>query len=285
MGVASRRALRHLNVSRNSLSGSIPTKGFSPTLEIIDLSSNAFTGELPNAWSPNKTCALQRLVASQNALGGSLHASLFNEIPNTIEVIDLSHNYLTGNIHALFDKITTKTLQIDADGRSRWVRGSLTGYNLVMLDLSYNLLATSIAMQTCDTLKYPQLRTLRLNHNALSCFVPYGAGFQLHRCSEGATQGDCCTIEELDVSANYLSGELRVDNTELNLVRLNVSDNLFGATCDLRHVNANLVLDLRNNTLMDNVLLDYCLSANLSDKLLYDTNCGQRQTGRATGRS
>ncbi|KAL0310082.1 UNVERIFIED_CONTAM: Leucine-rich repeat receptor-like protein kinase PXC2 [Sesamum radiatum] len=93
-------ALESVSLSANRYSGRIsfpaPLLQSYQSLEVLDLSSNALTGEVPS--EIGNFSRLQALNISRNSLAGSIPASV-GEL-NTTSVLDMSHNQLSGSIPA-----------------------------------------------------------------------------------------------------------------------------------------------------------------------------------------
>ncbi|GJS54825.1 leucine-rich repeat-containing protein [Tanacetum coccineum] len=83
--------LRHLDLSFNNISGTLPESLSSPNLEKVDLSSNRFYGPIPSF--PARTSFLD---LSRNSLTGLLPDSLKNL--THLKVLNLGHNTLSGYI-------------------------------------------------------------------------------------------------------------------------------------------------------------------------------------------
>ncbi|KAJ0441818.1 putative protein kinase RLK-Pelle-LRR-III family [Helianthus annuus] len=95
------RSLRVLNLSNNYLTGGIPA-GFD-SVNVLDLSSNSFSGALPLLFGGE---SLNYLNLSHNKLSGSVFPEFAEQIPANA-VVDLSFNSFTGEIpHSLSNQKT-----------------------------------------------------------------------------------------------------------------------------------------------------------------------------------
>nr|XP_048330685.1 probable LRR receptor-like serine/threonine-protein kinase At3g47570 [Ziziphus jujuba var. spinosa] len=92
-----------LNLSRNNLSGSLPSEvGKMKFLVELDLSQNQLSGNIPN--SLGDCINLVRLYIDHNSFEGEIPKSL--SLLKVIEVMDLSHNNLFGHIPKDFANLT-----------------------------------------------------------------------------------------------------------------------------------------------------------------------------------
>ena len=100
-----------LDAHLNSLSGVLPDSFASQGIRSIDLSSNAFSGPVPPAWST--LTSLTSLDLSDNALNGTFDSALCL-LPNLI-VLDVSYNDLSGSLPSLY---TDSLEEIDFTGNA-----------------------------------------------------------------------------------------------------------------------------------------------------------------------
>ncbi|KAF7047098.1 hypothetical protein CFC21_056064 [Triticum aestivum] len=261
------KELHYLSLSKNSISGVIPTDLCNMiSLELIDLSDNNLSGELPNCWQ--KKSELYAVDFSSNNLWGeipstmgslnslmSLHLSknrLSGVLPTSLQscqmlmFLDLAENNLSGNI-------------------PKWIGDSLK--SLILVRLGSNQFSGGIPEELSQL---PALHYLDLSNNKLSGPVPhfwgnltalhlvnqdqdrrtspflqykvYGLGgayfFVYTDTLEVMTKGHNFLYEEemyvmkgIDLSANLLSGEIPNEIGFLSsLINLNLSRNHIGGS-------------------------------------------------------
>ncbi|KAJ4968901.1 hypothetical protein NE237_015602 [Protea cynaroides] len=91
--------LSHLNLSHNSLTGSL-SPSFLPSfvqLQTLDLSFNRLSGNLPTSASLNRSLSLLTIDLSSNLFHGEFQLSFIGLAPN-LSTLDVSNNTLTGLI-------------------------------------------------------------------------------------------------------------------------------------------------------------------------------------------
>ncbi|CAL2253714.1 unnamed protein product [Prunus armeniaca] len=177
--------LTHLNLSHNSLYGSLQTEFFSflKHLEILDLSYNLLSGELP-LYLPSSS--IKKLDLSSNQFHGAIPSSFFQQTRNFIS-FNVSNNILSGPFPS----------SICLKHSSRLTR---------VLDFSSNKFNGSISrgLGECS-----ELRIFRASHNNLSGFLPEDI--------YNATK-----LEELALALNSLIGA--VSDRIVNLTNLAILD-------------------------------------------------------------
>ncbi|KAM5583955.1 receptor-like protein 2 [Rosa sericea] len=178
--------LTHLNLSHNSLEGSLDQTGFFSSLsrlEILDLSYNLLSGELPFSL-PSST--IQMLDLSHNHLQGSIPSSFFKEAWR-LTSFNVSYNFLTGSIPSSYI--------------------CLHSYPLIrLLDFSSNNFNGSISRGLGKCLK---LQVFRAGSNNLSGLLPEDI--------YNATK-----LEEISLPHNSLHGA--ISERIVNLVNLKILD-------------------------------------------------------------
>jgi Leucine rich repeat len=234
--------LKILNLSSNSLSGSLPSSISS--CESINLSNNHLTGDLTvlQNWGENP----ETIDLSSNALSGTYPESLSNlknlvtlKLHNTsltgslpsvlgtytkLSMLDLSLNTLTGPIlPGLFTSLTLTSLNLSGNGfnGSIPIQSShnteslvLPSYSLLeILDLSNNILTENIPS---DIGNMQGLRILNLSRNKLSGVLP-------------PELAKLTALEFLDLSGNQLTGPIP-DLEQKGLTYFNVSFNDLSGT-------------------------------------------------------
>ncbi|XP_004951805.1 receptor-like protein 2 [Setaria italica] len=261
--------LRRLNLSHNSLSGELPweqllssssrlaaidvsfnhlegellelptsTTHGRPLLQVLNISSNLFTGEFPSAtwkdmnnlialnvsnnsfhgWMPSSFCitspSFAMLDISYNRFGGRIPAGLGN--CSALKVLKAGRNQLTGMLpDELFNATSLEYLSVPNNGLYGILDG--TGIanlrSLSHLDLGGNRLNGKIP----DSIgELRRLEVLHLDHNNMSGELP-------------PAFSNCTNLITIDLRNNYFSGELtKVDfSTLINLKTLDLLFNSF----------------------------------------------------------
>lgn len=176
--------LSHLNLSRNSFSGSVPLELFS-SLEILDVSFNRLSGELPLSLSqsPNNSgVSLQTIDLSSNHFYGVIQSS-FLQLARNLTNFNVSNNSFTDSIPS------------DICRNSPLVR---------LMDFSYNKFSGQVPLGLGDCSK---LEVLRAGFNSLSGLIPediYSAA----------------ALREISLPVNSLSGP--ISDAIVNLSNLTV---------------------------------------------------------------
>ncbi|KAL0370876.1 UNVERIFIED_CONTAM: Receptor-like protein 18 [Sesamum angustifolium] len=203
-----------------------------PKLQILDLSNNRITGEVPNwIWeigngklgylnlSSNLLVGLQKpyhIPSSLNILdvhSNQLHGEL-PPLPAYAYYIDYSHNNFEKSIPLNIGNSTTYMSYLSVANNS--LSGAIptsfcNATQLQVLDLSANKLSGTIPPCLVQNLK--QLGVLNLGGNNISGHIPNT--FCVH-----------CSLEILDISQNYLKGRLPVSLANCKSLQvLNVGNN------------------------------------------------------------
>ncbi|KAL6873700.1 hypothetical protein ACP4OV_013782 [Aristida adscensionis] len=222
--------LRYLNLSHNSLHGSLPTElVLHSTIVVLDVSFNNLAGPLQEIQSLNHELSLQVLNISSNLFTGQVPASICVNSPS-FTVLDLSYNKFSGNIPPGL-------------GNCSMLRILKAGYNNLTGALPLELFgATSLehlsfpnndlqgVLDGSHVIKLSNLMVLDLRSSGLSGKIPYS----IDRLRK---------LEEIHLDNNNMSGELplTLDNCT-NLRYISLRNNSFIG--DLSKVNFSL-LDLR----------------------------------------
>ncbi|KAG6435778.1 hypothetical protein SASPL_100653 [Salvia splendens] len=208
--------LTHLDLSRNSLTGSLSSNHFEglSSLEYLNLGSNSLNGSIPS--SLFGLPSLQGLLLSNNTFNGQIEEF---QIPNpsNLDTVDLSWNQLEGSIpESLFKLEGLSVLSLS----SNLFNGTLNLEkfqrfpNLTRLELGYNNLSVDTSSSNSSSSQYPQLSRL----NLASC--------NLYNFPDLRNQSK---LTFLDLSKNRIKGEVPSWLWNLgngSLIHLNISSNI-----------------------------------------------------------
>ncbi|XP_062076447.1 receptor-like protein EIX2 [Humulus lupulus] len=160
--------LGYLNMSLNNLSSSLPNFPLSSYKRdtVVDLSFNQFQVSIPPSLSINAT----RLLLSNNAFS-EFRSFLCEakEESKKAKLIDLSHNYLSGNLPDCWESFQ----------------------DLLILNLGYNMLSGHIP----SSINMKNVATLQLRHNNFSGTLP-------------SSLEDNTSLQVLDLTNNTLEGTI-----------------------------------------------------------------------------
>ncbi|KAK1392894.1 putative LRR receptor-like serine/threonine-protein kinase IRK [Heracleum sosnowskyi] len=169
----SRQNLLVLDISKNSLTGAIPsTLGDLSSLQYLNLSKNSLIGGIPDSIEELK--ALEILDMSENQMNGTIPMKIGGAI--SLRELSLEKNFLSGTIPTSLEKCTSLTSLILS-------RNSLTGSipaafakltNLQTVDLSYNKLTGTLPRQMANL---DHLLSFNISHNQVQGELPGGAFF------------------------------------------------------------------------------------------------------------
>ncbi|XP_021838190.2 probable LRR receptor-like serine/threonine-protein kinase IRK [Spinacia oleracea] len=231
------RSLKVLNMSMNSLSGSLPeSMAGCVSLQVIDFRQNLLTGDLPK-WIFK--VALQEILLSENKIGGSLGDSLTSAEKvshQSLEVLDLSHNVLTGAIPSSLSNFSSlELLNLSKNTLTGSIPsnvGELRAINV--LDLSENKLNGSIPTEIG---KATSLQELILEKNFIEGIIPpsleHCSSLSVLILSHNSLEGPIplalsklADLQIVDLSSNDLSGTMPKQLANLqHLISFNISHN------------------------------------------------------------
>ncbi|XP_020081863.1 LRR receptor-like serine/threonine-protein kinase GSO1 [Ananas comosus] len=249
--------LKSLNLSSNRMVGTVQSLlggGKVLTLEELVLSSNNFSGNIPNSVSEYANLTL--LDLSQNSFNGSLPNG-FGEFPK-LETLLLSSNNLVGDIPASLSGIATLSRFAANENKfSGTIPGGLTKY-MRILDLSYNQLGGEIPS---DLLSPPSLESVDLTGNHLEGAIPANLSQGLYRLRLGGNLlngtipeaiGLLSGLKYLELEGNKLDSGIpsQIGDCE-NLTLLNLADNRLrgGIPKELGNLRQLVELELQMNNL------------------------------------
>lgn len=193
---AFRLGLKGVSLSGNQLSGGVEFPSPATmvasyrSLEVLDLSSNALSGEIP--FIVGNFTSLQILNMSRNSLFGPIPASL-GELKG-VKVLDLSNNMLNGSIPpGIGGAVSLQELRLEKNFLTGMIPGQIENCSsLTTLILSQNNLTGTIPAAIADL---TELQVVDLSFNGLSGNLPK----ELTNLSNLLT---------FNVSHNHLQGEL-----------------------------------------------------------------------------
>ncbi|CAL0319645.1 unnamed protein product [Lupinus luteus] len=229
---------RVLRLRHNLLLGSVPEELLQSSLflEELDLSGNGFTGSI----SVINSTTLNILNLSSNRLSGSLPSSL-----SRCKVVDFSRNMFSGDISVIQSwEDTLEAINLSSNRLSGSLPPVLGAYSkLSRVDLSLNGLTGSIPGSLVTS---SSLTSLNLSGNKFTGPLP----LQSSGASQILLMPPYHPLEYLDVSSNFLEGDLPSDISKMSgLKLLNLARN--GFTGELPNELSKLIylgyLDLSNN--------------------------------------
>ncbi|GAB4829438.1 LRR receptor-like serine/threonine-protein kinase ghr1 [Ancistrocladus abbreviatus] len=203
--------LQVLDLSYNHFSGELPEFNFVYDLEVLRLGNNRFSGFVPNNLLKGDPLVLTELDLSGNNLSGSI--SMITS--TTLHALNLSSNRLSGELPLLTGDCAILDLS------KNQFEGNLTKMakwaNIEFLDLSQNRLTGSIPEITSQFLR---LNYLNLSRNSFNSSIP-----------RVVTQFPKLSV--LDLSFNQLDGPLQNDLfTMPTLQELHLTGNSFSGNID-----------------------------------------------------
>ncbi|XP_020424494.1 probable LRR receptor-like serine/threonine-protein kinase At4g36180 [Prunus persica] len=188
--------LTQLDISTNSLSGSIPLfLGNLSQLQVILISNNLLSGEIPHFW--NNIPSLVSIDLSNNSLSGTIQRSLSSL--TSLEFLGLSSNNFSGEVPSLKNCTYLNILDLGDNKFSGPILASIgeSMPNLQILSLRSNSFTGSIPLKLCGL---SALHILDFSHNNLFGNIPHCIG------NIPTNIGNLESIETLDLSKNKLSG-------------------------------------------------------------------------------
>lgn len=192
------KSLKRLEIQNNRFVGEFPELSQLESLYYLDASNNSFSGELPARFPPS----LVELVLRNNRIHGNVPSYVCSDMVY-LQVLDLSHNRLTGPVPAgLFTHPSLQQLPLCFNNFGSVESPSYSGLGpeLIAVDLSNNnihgLLPAFIGQM-------PKLSSLSFENNKLSGFIPTTYALKAMVPGQGMAQ-----FERLLLGGNYLYGPI-----------------------------------------------------------------------------
>ncbi|ESW12406.1 hypothetical protein PHAVU_008G109600 [Phaseolus vulgaris] len=265
--------LRHLNMSRNHIQGSIPRELCQMELLYeLDLSSNQLSGEISEdtfevgqtikflKLSNNKLegpiftipTNLKSLSLNDNNFSGKLSSNIFN---TSIVSLDVSNNHLVGKIPSLLKKLSRLSeLRMSNNHFEGFIPLELTQLeDLQYLDLSQNNLSGLVPSFLNSFLKFIHLRNNHLTGLSKKMFFGNSPLVMLDLSYNEISGGIQDMIEDLGYSkliflllkGNHITGDIPKQLCQLtNLTMLDLSDNKFSG--EIPHCLGTMPFDYKN---------------------------------------
>lgn len=210
-------SLVQLELNGNNLSGEFPLLSALGKLKFLDGSNNRFSGPVPAALPPS----LVELIFRNNGLSGELRLNLAEL--SMLQVVDLSHNELTGPLPSgFFDHPALQQLTLSYNRfTSLQVPGSYgTDSQLIEVDLSSNRIRGPLPVFMATM---PRLSSLSLQYNYFTGIIPLQYAKRVSASITGKQP-----LVRLFLAGNFLFGEIPAPFLNLSSNEVNVT---FGDNC------------------------------------------------------
>ncbi|TYI85375.1 hypothetical protein E1A91_D05G437200v1 [Gossypium mustelinum] len=214
-------SLTYLNVSHNSLTEveHFPWKN----IEFLDLSSNLIRGNLP---IPAST--INVFLISNNSFNGEVSSLICNA--TYLQILDLSHNYLSGTIPQCFGNLSNILQVLNLKKNEFYGTIPLTfakGCQLTNFNLNGNLLEGPL---TPSILNCNGLEVLDLGNNKINDTFPHWLG-------------SLPFLQVLVLKSNHMHGSLRVNSSKSSpffskIQIFDLSSNYFSGPLPVRYINS-----------------------------------------------
>ncbi|XP_058786624.1 probable LRR receptor-like serine/threonine-protein kinase IRK [Vicia villosa] len=167
------QSLQVLDLSHNAFSGEISSAvSYLSSLQVLNLSYNSLGGHIPASIGDLRTCS--SLDLSYNKLNGSIPREIGGAL--SLKELNLENNFLIGKIPISIENCSSLTTLILSKNK---LSGSIPAAvakltNLKTVDISVNNLNGSLPKQLANL---PNLLTFNLSHNNLQGELPAGGFF------------------------------------------------------------------------------------------------------------
>ncbi|XP_010555906.1 PREDICTED: probably inactive leucine-rich repeat receptor-like protein kinase At3g28040 isoform X2 [Tarenaya hassleriana] len=248
-GISSLHNLKELNLQGNQFSGSLPADvGSCPHLNRLDLSYNLFSGEVPSAFQ--RLNSLMFLSLSHNLLSGDFPRWIGTL--RSLEHLDLSNNALTGELPSSMGNLRSLKFLVLSNNQ---LKGEIPSSVSDCTELSViQLKGNSFTGRIPDGLFDLGLEEIDISHNGLTGSLPLGS----RRLFE--------SLRVLDLSCNDLGGSIPGEvGLFIHLRYLNLSWNDLQTRIppELGFLQNLTVLDLRHSSLSGSIPANICESRSL----------------------
>lgn len=235
--------LTHLNLSRNSLFGSLPSGFFSSlnNLQIIDFSYNDLSGKLPS--SSSSSSHLENVNLSINRMGGDIPSWFLKDAWN-LTSFSVSSNQFTGVIPSHLWINSSRSIQF-LDFSVNYFRGEIpqglgSCLNLKVFRAGSNSLTGSLPR---DLYKSASIEELSVPQNQLSGPI-------------GEAIANVTNLRIVDLSMNGFTGPIPAETGKLyNLQQLCLQNNRLSGSLpsSLMDCTNLMLLNVRSNSLLGNL--------------------------------
>lgn len=277
---ADNAVLNELSIAHNMFTGLLPLLNTSRPIALVDMSNNQFSGGVPKSY-----CIAQRLILSHNRIAGSM-SELLAQVCDTLESLDVSYNYLSGDRIPISDLVRLHTLIISFN----WFNGELPMLpdSIRFFEAIENQFSSANFMYWARTSAVQSLRHLDISFNGISTDDSYTAliGPHLRFLSIAGNQFESGGYEpssvpltfpaltDLDLSGNQLFGEFPVGRYP-SLSYLNLANNLYEGDMPLDRMPLLTQLDISQNRFRFDVVrfsaLRSLVQLNASQNILFGT--------------
>ncbi len=257
------RSLRTLDLSRNNLTGTVPSIYNLSALVTIDVSNNLLYGTLPTIES---LTPLEGYVFAKNRFTGD--TPTFNT--SRLVFLSLSYNQLDGTIAPIIFRGTTyRPLRYLANNNLLMgtIPSELFALSMYSLDFSYNRLSGTIPVEmvnrtelevlslsnnqlsgTLSSMVMPSMYLLKLGHNELTGSVPVIEMYANARYSFGRLS----PFIQIDMRNNAFTGNVPKLNDFRQITTIDLSNNALSLASDSFGDGGNITwLSLANNALVN----------------------------------
>ncbi|MQL88328.1 hypothetical protein Taro_020888 [Colocasia esculenta] len=225
-------SLSALVLSNNTLNGSIPRSLCKLLdLEVLDLSRNNFSGNIPNCWKYSSSYALEALHLEHNSLAGVIPSSLSSF--SNLRSLKLNANSLSGEF-----PLSLRTCS-----------------NISTLDLGENKISGKIPVWLAESMPY--LKVLRLRSNNFKGDIPSNLASLTH-------------LQVIDLANNDLIGTIPCEFGNFTAMKFvhNINETTYWTTTPSSYYGDAIVVEMKGQMLEYQRLLSLIISIDLSNNRL-----------------